>query len=168
MVELDDGSLEIEVAPKTDFWRKTHDGGVRDNGHFYFETIAGDFLAQVKVRGDYREKYDQAGLMARVDATTWLKCGIEYCDGIPLASAVVTRDWSDWSVVPLEEPTTCWRLRREQNTFEIEYSLDGETFQKLRQCHLTEAPEVDVGLMACSPLGRGFRAVFSERRVERR
>ena len=95
-------AVTLSVAPKTDFWRKTHDGGVRDNGHFYYRSVSGDFSAQVKFSGKYTALYDQAGLMVRVDAETWLKCGVEYVGGVQYASAVVTRDYSDWSVLPLD------------------------------------------------------------------
>ena len=87
--------IRLEVEPETDFWRKTHDGGVRDNGHFYFERAEGDFSAQVRLSAEYSAQYDQAGLMVRLDETTWLKCGIEYVDGVQFASTVVTRDLLD-------------------------------------------------------------------------
>lgn len=29
-----DGALHVTTAPDTDFWRTTHDGFVRDTGHF--------------------------------------------------------------------------------------------------------------------------------------
>ena len=107
-------AVTLSAAPKTDFWRKTHDGGVRDNGHFYYRPVSGDFSAQVKFSGKYTALYDQAGLMVRVDAETWLKCGVEYVGGVQYASAVVTRDFSDWSVVPLDpSPAALWlRVQR--------------------------------------------------------
>jgi len=36
------GGVWMRAEAGTDFWRKTHDGGQRDNGHFYFERIDGD------------------------------------------------------------------------------------------------------------------------------
>lgn len=155
-------AVTLSVAPKTDFWRKTHDGGVRDNGHFYYRPVSGDFSAQVKFSGKYTALYDQAGLMVRVDAETWLKCGVEYVGGVQYASAVVTRDYSDWSVLPLDgAPETVWvRVTRRGVTLEVHVSLDGDRFALLRQAHLTEAAQVQVGLMACAPTGEGFAAVF--------
>ena len=32
---------------------------------------------------DYPSLYDQAGLLVRVDETTWVKTGVEISDGIP-------------------------------------------------------------------------------------
>ena len=158
--------VHARADPRTDFWRKTHDGGTRDNGHFYYQPVTGNFTAQVKLRGEYRDPYDQAGLMARVDETTWLKCGVELVDGRPLASVVVTRDFSDWSVVPISETSVVWwRLTRDGGTFEVCYALDGTQFQRFRQSFLSESPQVDVGLMICSPVGEGFAATFEDLQV---
>ena len=76
----DDGGATITVhtAARTDFWRTTHYGFIRDSGHFYYRPVAGDFTAEVEVRGRYQDLYDQAGLMVRQDAHTWMKCGIEF------------------------------------------------------------------------------------------
>lgn len=86
-----DGALTVTTGPKTDFWRKTHYGFVRDDGHFFGREWSGDFLAEVKVAGAYHDLYDQASLMVRVDETTWLKCGIELVDGVQQASVVYLR-----------------------------------------------------------------------------
>ena len=45
-----------------------------------------------------RAQFDQAGIMVLVDENTWVKAGIEYTDGVPRLSCVVTNDgYSDWS-----------------------------------------------------------------------
>ncbi|MEZ4610148.1 MAG: DUF1349 domain-containing protein [Caldilineaceae bacterium] len=54
------------------------------------EEVAGDFTAAVIFVGKYKTLYDQAGLMVRVDAQHWMKCGIEYVHGVQYAPAVVT------------------------------------------------------------------------------
>ncbi len=157
-----DGIIEVTTAPGTDFWRKTHYGFVRDNGHFYYRTVSGDFTATVTVRGAYTALYDQAGLMVRLDETTWLKCGVEYVEGVQQASAVVTRDYSDWSVAPLpDNPAGLWlRLRRRAEAIEIEYGRDGLRFTLLRIAYLTPATTLQVGVMAASPEGPGFPVAF--------
>ena len=94
-------TVTVTAEHDTDFWRKTHYGFIRDNGHFYYQEVVGDFRCEVKVSGGYAALYDQAGLMVRLDAETWLKCGIEFVEGVQYVSAVVTRDFSDWSVVAL-------------------------------------------------------------------
>lgn len=91
-------TLSVTTGPDSDFWRVTHYGFVRDSGHFGFEMAPGDVSAEVRVRGAYRDLYDQAGLMFRIDERNWIKGGIELVDGVQQVSAVVTREFSDWSV----------------------------------------------------------------------
>jgi uncharacterized protein len=159
---VDGSTITITSGPKTDFWRKTHDGMVRDSGHFYYQQVTGDFTAEAKITGKYEALYDQAGLMVRQDEITWLKCGVEFLDGVQQASAVVTRDFSDWSVVPLpQNPPSLWsRLTRKGLTIEIHYSLDGQQYHLLRQAYLTPYDTLMVGPMIASPQGRGFTATF--------
>jgi hypothetical protein len=86
-----DGSLLLCTAdPKTDFWRKTFYGYITDNGHLYYRRVRGDFTTQVKVSGQYHDLYDQAGLMVRIDAENWMKCGVEFVDGKQNMSIVYT------------------------------------------------------------------------------
>jgi regulation of enolase protein 1 (concanavalin A-like superfamily) len=158
----ENGRVTVLAAPRTDFWRVTHDGGVRDTGHFYYQTVRGDFTAEVQFSGEYRDLYDQAGLMLRVDETTWVKCGVEFTDGRQNASVVVTRDFSDWSIVPLpDDPPALWlRVKRHGVTVEVSYSLDGTAYTMLRQAYFTDRPEIQVGLMVAAPTGEGFTARF--------
>ncbi len=154
--------LSVTTAPGTDFWRKTHDGGIRDTGHAFLMPWRGDFIAEVAVSADYRDQYDQAGLMIRLDETVWLKCGIELLDGLHQVSAVVTRDVSDWSVVPLPTPPATLRLLVDRigGTIEVRYGLDHGSATLLRQTYLTDAETLGVGPMCASPKGRGLTATF--------
>ncbi len=160
--KLLENTLEVTTGPKSDFWRKTHYGFIRDNGHFYFQPVQGDFVAEVKITGSYQTLYDQAGLMLRLDETTWLKCGIEFVEGVQQASAVVTNDFSDWSVLPLpQNPASCWlRVTRQAEAVEVHYSLDGTLYNLLRLAYLKPAPTIQVGPMCASPDGEGFSVVF--------
>src|ERR1700745_4437319 len=90
---IDSDRLRVVTGPKTDFWRVTHYGFIRDNGHFYYEERTGDFTIQVKIDAKYQALYDQAGVMIRLDAANWIKAGVEYTDGSPHLSAVVTREF---------------------------------------------------------------------------
>ena len=157
------GVLSVTTAPQSDFWRKTHYGFIRDNGHFYYDEVAGDFSAAVQVIGDYTTLYDQAGLMVRIDAENWMKCGIEFVEGVHYASAVVTRDFSDWSVAPLGPDLSTFRLRvvRAGTALTVEYALDGEHYVLLRNCYLPMEESVMVGPMAASPGDRGFDVHFA-------
>jgi uncharacterized protein len=161
-LEKQDRTIYVTTGAKTDFWRKTHYGFIRDDGHFYYQPVTGDFTAQVKITGQYQVLYDQAGLMVRENETTWLKCGIEYVEDVQNVSAVVTRDFSDWSVVPLvQPPTSLWLyIQRRAEAIEIQYSLDGDRYQMLRLTYLSNTPTLQVGIMAASPQGEGCDITF--------
>ncbi len=154
-------TLSVTAAAKTDFWRKTHGGKIRDNGHFYYRPVSGDFIAEAKLSDGYSAQYDQAGLMVRLDEAYWIKCGVELTDGTPFASTVVTRDWSDWSVVALERAAPLWiRIERHGTTFTTSFSVDGRNYRMMRQAFLTDALTLDVGPMIAAPTGDGFRMQF--------
>jgi uncharacterized protein len=155
--------LEITTDANTDFWQITHYGFTPDNGHAYLETVTGDFVATVQFTGDYTELYDQAGLMLRDNKQNWIKTGIELENNQYCMSAVVTRDYSDWSIVPLlERPETVWmRLERKGTAVKIEYSTTGIDFQMLRLAYFPVSNPVQIGMMACSPKRAGLKASFN-------
>lgn len=165
--KVQDGCLEVTTSPKSDFWRKTHYGFTRDSGHFFYQEIRGDFTVEVRVNGRYEALYDQAGLMLRVDSENWIKTGIEYFDNLQHASAVVTRDFSDWSVAPLQDnPPSLWlRVTRKAEAVEIFYSLDGQSYTLLRVAYLVPSAVTQVGPMCASPDGPGFNVTFEDFRV---
>ena len=158
--------VQVQVEPGTDFWRVTHYGFIRDNGHFFYQEQAGDFLAKVKVSGRYQDLYDQAGLMIRLDEKNWIKTGIEYVKGAQNVSAVVTREVSDWSVVPRQDsPAAVWlTLLRKGDYVEIKYSFDNKDFKMLRLAYFPPAPgqQVRIGLMCAAPDGKGFPVEFED------
>jgi regulation of enolase protein 1 (concanavalin A-like superfamily) len=161
---VQDRTISVVSAPKTDFWRKTHYSVIHDNGHFYYRRVPSDFVIEVKVIGQYRALYDQAGLMLRVDEQSWMKCGIEFVGGVQQVSAVVTREYSDWSVVPLpQNPSAIWlRVTRRQESVEVQYALDGQHYTLLRLAYLVPAESVSAGLMCASPEGDGFTTTFED------
>jgi regulation of enolase protein 1 (concanavalin A-like superfamily) len=81
---------------------------------------------------------------------------------------VVTRDYSDWSVAPLNPaPTKLWlRLTRQGEAVEVSYSLDGETYVMIRVAYLPMADVVEVGVMCASPEGGGFTVTFKDLVIE--
>ena len=89
---VSEGKLVVRARPKTDFWRKTFYGYITDNGHFFHLPVNGDFVFEARVDGQYAALYDQAGLMVRIDAQNWVKCGTEFFDNARHASVVFTRE----------------------------------------------------------------------------
>jgi regulation of enolase protein 1 (concanavalin A-like superfamily) len=159
---VEGGALAFHVMPRTDYWRTTHYGYVRDTGHFFFREESGDFVARAKVEGTYRELYDQAGLMVRLDEKTWIKAGIEFVNGTQNVSTVVTREFSDWSVVPLSTaPPAIWlELVRKADYVETKYSLDAATWVTVREAYFPPGTKVQIGAMAAAPEGKGFPVRF--------
>ena len=132
--------------------------------------MEGNFTAKVKIIGEYRDLYDQAGLMLRVDEKNWLKCGIELVDDIQQLSAVVTRDYSDWSILPMpNNPNVIWlKVTRQDEAIEIYYSLDGQQYNLLRMTYLSLLETIDVGIMCASPKGKGFITTFENFKIQPR
>ncbi|RKN41874.1 DUF1349 domain-containing protein [Streptomyces hoynatensis] len=163
---VEDGRLTATTGPETDFWRETFYGFVRDDGHFLYREVHGDFTAQVTLSGDYETLYDQSGLMVRGDRRTWLKTGVEFTDGLPHLSAVLTREHSDWSVVPLPElpgpeGTLTLRVTRHGAALLVQYLRPDGRWQLLRLGHLPLGEVSRVGVMCCSPERGGFTARFT-------
>jgi regulation of enolase protein 1 (concanavalin A-like superfamily) len=155
--------LALTTDPGTDFWRHTHYGFVRDDGHFLGTRVPGEFVATVEIDGDYRDQYDQAGLMVRLDAERWVKAGVELVDGRHQMSTVVTHAVSDWSMTPLGGLDAPLRLRltRAGDALSVEFSRDaGATWALHRIGYLPPDLPTYVGPMAASPQGQGFEVVF--------
>lgn len=159
----EDGELSVLTADRTDFWRMTHYGFIRDDGHMRYRAVSGDFTAEVSFLGAYEELYDQAGMMVRIDERNWLKAGIEFVGGSQMLSVVVTRDFSDWSTaLAPADGWTMLRISRHREAVRVEWSLPGPqpNWTPMRLAHLPPAPMIKVGPMCCSPQRAGFAARF--------
>ncbi|MEQ8673757.1 MAG: DUF1349 domain-containing protein [Aggregatilineales bacterium] len=154
--------LRVQAGGKTDFWRVTLHRFIKDDAHFYYQDVTGDFTATVKISGSYATLYDQAGLMVRESETVWIKCGIEYLDGVQQASAVITRQFSDWSIVPLpDNPPSIWlQVKRTGEAIEVFFSRDDDTYTLIRQGYLSLSECLQVGMMCAAPQGDGFDVIF--------
>lgn len=156
-------SLELTTELETDFWQTTHYGFQHDNGHAYLTEVTGDFCAEVAFTGRYEELYDQAGILVRIDRKNWIKAGIEFTDGMMHLSTVVTREISDWSVVPLHDHNPAdpvfVRLMRQADAVRVQYHLGDQSWQMTRLCPFPSA-DARAGPTACSPTRQGFEASF--------
>ena len=162
--KVKDGNLKMNVTPESDFWRKTHYGFTVDDGPFYYTTRGGEFEVSVKISGSYKTRFDQMGLMLRIDEEHWIKTGIEYVDGVYNFSTVVTDVYSNWSVIELNgKPESIWiKVVRRIDAVEIFYSLDGVKYKMSNVAYLSDKKLVMVGMMAASPDGDGFDALFED------
>ncbi|ESY49825.1 MULTISPECIES: DUF1349 domain-containing protein [unclassified Mesorhizobium] len=159
-----DDTVHVRTGKETDFWRETFYGFWRDNGHFLYRPVEGDFSAEVTVKGDYKVLYDQAGLMLRLSETHWIKAGIEYTDGLAYFSVVVTNDTSDWSLVAIAAGPDGVRIRltRHAEAIRVQYLDSTDSHWKpVRLAYFPVSKSVDVGMMCCSPQREGFEVTFS-------
>jgi uncharacterized protein len=161
------GQIIVRSRPKTDFWRKTFYGYITDNGHFFHLPAGAEFTFEARIGGQYAALYDQAGLMVRVDAENWVKCGTEFVDGERHASVVFTRDFSDWSTMKdlSAGGPVWWRAVRSKDSLETLCSLDGKRFQSVRQGYLVPDRPAEVGVMCAAPEGGGFECAFDNLRL---
>ncbi|MEV0681086.1 DUF1349 domain-containing protein [Actinosynnema sp. NPDC050436] len=159
--------LRVETAPDTDFWRSTHYGFVRDTGHLLGVPLTGDFTLTASFTADYAAQYDQAGIALRVDERNWIKAGVELVDDEFQVSAVVTRDFSDWSVVPATRPTrVSISATREGDAVTVRYGLgDAEPTTMLRLAYSPPGVGTLAGVAAAAPTGPGFTARFDRVQV---
>ncbi|AZO32598.1 MAG: DUF1349 domain-containing protein [Mesorhizobium sp.] len=160
-----DGTLHVRTGKETDFWRETFYGFRRDNGHFLYRPVAGDFSAEVTIKGEYEALYDQAGMMLRLSETHWIKAGIEYTDGLAYFSVVVTNDRSDWSLVAIPPDPNGVRIRltRHAEAIRVQYLDASDSHWKpVRLAYFPTSKSVDVGMMCCSPQREGFEVTFSD------
>ncbi|WP_373044009.1 DUF1349 domain-containing protein [Vulgatibacter sp.] len=182
---LENGRLVVEPDEKTDYWQQTHYGFRVDNGPFLHLQAQGDLVLTTRVRSLPVHRYDQAGLLVRFSPTCWLKTSVEFIPGGPnrLGAVVTNHGFSDWSTQPFGDgPSDLYlRIRRESGDYLVEWlaaateeSLDpaalrAQPWTQLRMAHLAEDegdPSFTCGLYACSPQGRGYRALFDFLLVE--
>lgn len=165
--EVKNKTLNMEVTPKSDYWRVSHYGFTVDDAPFYYATYGGEFEVKVKITGNYKTRFDQMGLMLRIDNERWIKAGVEFVDNKFNISAVVTDKKSDWSVLQLEKtPSFVWiKAVRRLDAVEFFYSLDDKDYIMIRNAPFQDNIPVMVGLMAASPDGDGFNAKFENFKV---
>ncbi len=158
--------LEIWTDPGTDFWQRTHYGFRNDNGQCFLQDVTGDFSMATQVEFKPQGKYDQCGLVLRIDEDNWIKASAEYIDPehCKLGSVVTNLGFSDWATQDIApEVRQLWyRASKRGPDVRLDFSLNGESWQQMRICHLHQpAHKLAAGLYACSPLEHSFWCRFS-------
>jgi len=174
-------TVRIRTTPKCDFWCTLK--SKKTDGHFGYTTVSGDFRASVSFKGQYEAQYDQAGLMIYFNEEHWLKAGIELINGVPHISAVVTKPFSDWSIVPLTSLTSIQNetvhisVVKKGRQLLVDYYVDSlvsadsdEHWRMVRKVNGFFGEydsHVEVGLMAASPQSTtGFDVEFMEFHID--
>jgi regulation of enolase protein 1 (concanavalin A-like superfamily) len=157
--------LEIFTDEKTDFWQRTHYGFQRDDGHCLFTRCPGDFSLTTQVEFRSQEKYDQCGMMVRMDNENWIKVSTEFENEkvSRLGSVVTNLGFSDWATQDIASSyhEMWYRISKNRSDFLLEHSYDGQKWLQLRITHLHKlTEELEVGVYACSPIGKNFWCRF--------
>ncbi|WP_394298706.1 DUF1349 domain-containing protein [Streptomyces rimosus] len=160
----DGGPMTVTAAEGSDFWRRTGYGFVRDTGHALLAPFPADSAVEVSFIAAFDELYDQAGAMVRVDARTWTKAGLEMSDGAPQLGAVVTREWSDWSLAPVpawagREVTV--RVSRSGDALTVRARREQEPWRMVRLAPLDPGARAYAGPFCCSPQRAGLQIRFT-------
>jgi regulation of enolase protein 1 (concanavalin A-like superfamily) len=161
-----DRGLVVTTKPDTDFWQRTHYGFRRDDGHCLLTPRTGDFALTTSAEITPRARYDQCGLMVRVDAENWIKASVEYENPriSRLGSVVTNLGYSDWATqdIATEAGVHCYRIQRRGSDFLVEHSRPGQDWRQMRIAHLhTVGAEVLIGIYACSPEGGDLQCRFT-------
>ncbi|HYB85475.1 MAG TPA: DUF1349 domain-containing protein [Streptosporangiaceae bacterium] len=159
--------LRVSVDPGTDFWRRTGYGYVHDNGHVYGAVFPGDLDVSVRVRGAFASNYDQAGIMLRAGEDIWVKAGLEFFEGRPRLSTVVTVGWSSWMVADLPPGTDEVTLRasRRGDAVEVRYATVDGPAELAALVFMPPDREMLAGIVCAAPEGAGFSVSFHDLRV---
>jgi len=181
-------TMTLRAPAKKDFWRRTYYAPtlLKDDGPALLLAIGPEQECTVCVDFELTPKaqFDQAGLLVYLDPTHWLKCGIEFCDGVPRLSCVVTNVFSDWSTQPWKSTGARLRLHKvlQGESVVIEAAeLGCDKFEFSRIAHLSTKmssgciegdPESNadaswrVGPFACCPIKQsGCEVQFSNFRL---
>jgi regulation of enolase protein 1 (concanavalin A-like superfamily) len=159
--------LRVSVDPGTDFWRTTGYGYVHDSGHVYGEPLPGDLDVSVRVRGAFANQYDQAGIMLRADEDTWLKTGLEFFEGRPRLSTVLTMGCSSWMVADLPPGTdeVTLRVSRRGDAVEVRYAARDGAAELAALVFMPPGREMLAGIVCAAPEGSGFSVAFHDLRI---
>jgi uncharacterized protein len=159
--------LRVSVDPGTDFWRTTGYGYVHDNGHVYGELLPGDLDVSVRVRGAFANQYDQAGIILRADEHTWLKTGLEFFEGRPRLSTVLTLGCSSWMVADLPPGTdeVTLRVSRRGDAVEVRYTAGDGAAELAALVFMPPGREMLAGIVCAAPEGTGFSVAFHDLRI---
>jgi regulation of enolase protein 1 (concanavalin A-like superfamily) len=159
--------VTVSVDPGTDFWYETGYGYIRDNGHVYGEVLAGDLDVSVRIRGVLEAQYDQAGVMLRADERTWLKTGVEFFEGRPRLSTVLTLGRSSWMVTDLPDGSDdiLLRVARRGDAVEVRYLVGDGQPELAALVFMPPDREVLAGVVCAAPEGPGFRVSFHDLRI---
>lgn len=164
-----DGSLVVEAAEGSDWWRDTAYGFRHENGHALLSTWAPETAVEVTfdLRG-FTGNFDQAGLFVFVDDARWIKAGVEFSDDHQQLGAVVTIEDSDWSTGRVDDwidSAVTVRASRVADAVVIRARSSVDSEWRLVRVAKFPHETARIGPMVCAPSRAGLRVRFLDWRV---
>ena len=161
--EITDDTLTVTTGLETDFWRTTSYGFVHDTGHALLYDLPDNTSFECSFDADYSQQFDQAGLMVWAGEEHWVKCGVEYADGVFGIGAVVTSAVSDWSTAP--HPTWAGspvrlRVSRSGDALTIRAQSVGGSWELVRLAPIGPRRTWSAGPYAATPTREGLTVRF--------
>jgi regulation of enolase protein 1 (concanavalin A-like superfamily) len=165
--KLENGQLIVEAAEGSDWWRITSYGFIHDDGHALLREFPQDSSIEVSFVLNFKEQFDQCGILIRSDEENWTKAAVEFSDGHPQLGAVVTRSQSDWSTGRVSEwigKEVTIRVSRSGDALTVRAKAD-EDYRLVRVAPLDSRRSWTAGPMLCAPTRAGFVATLTSWRV---
>ena len=157
--------LVVSTGENTDLWRTTSYGFVHDTGHGLLSPLRDGEAMELTFEAHYQSEFDQAGMLLWSDDEHWIKCGIEYADGVAGLGAVVTDAVSDWSTSPVPEwvgQAVTVRMSRQSDALTIRAKTADEPWRLVRLAPIDPSREWRAGPYAASPSRAGLRVIFRD------
>ncbi|HCU59162.1 MAG TPA: DUF1349 domain-containing protein [Alphaproteobacteria bacterium] len=166
-VNFADKEIRLVANANTDFWQALHHQIKKDNAHFFYKKTEGNFSFVVKWRFENTTPFKQCGIMARIDERNWFKASLLSKDenSPEIGTCLTVQGYSDWAGAMLSDMPNeiFYKLERRGDDFVCYYSLDGQTYIRLRQFYLRGVEsEIKIGAYLASPQNESFEAVLDE------
>lgn len=169
-VRFDEKGMHVVAKYRTDFWCCAKYGFRKDDGHFFYSYVLGDFCCTLDWEFDESSLFDQCGAMIRVDADNWFKCSVlsEKEDEPLLATCLTVNGYSDLATIALPNKVNhiWYRIKKYKGCYIASYSIDGENFVQLRKFYMAnDVDDIRVGAYLCSPQKDDFEALLHDIRM---
>lgn len=165
--ELNEIGAKVIMRPNpgTDLFCRGADSIV-DNACFYWHKFDGDFNVLVKVKGQFKNSYEKAGIMLRQDEKNWVLSGLEYYGGRLCLCSYITRNITDWSLAPLADEKAAMEnglwiaIKRQEGRIACFYSTDLNDWIQTRMGPFEAEDTLKVGIAATCPGTESYKVVF--------
>ena len=155
--------LQVTAVEGSDAWLRTAYGFTHDDAHALLAPLPDEGAVEVDVTIAFDGQFDQAGIMLRADAETWVKAGVELADGVPQLGAVVTLGRSDWSVGPGPDwagRRVTIRLSRAGDAVTVRARAGDAPFRLVRVAPFPAGLAASAGPYCCAPTRAGLTVTF--------